>query len=451
MLGIFIGALSFNSMLRKWREPARFDQVRFQVLSSEIMQQTLSVVDLRDNMASSLYYLHIQPPAFDFLRAVIAKTYSFFQPAGSDLELVQSVDSSLYSVNAVIFGSIAALSFYWLWRMTSPGLALVATVLLLLHPGMIYYSTFLDGTFLSSAFFLLYFVVLWRCLAGHGSPSLLAVCTLLLFFTRSIFQWPFVLVTAVSLVVGGLPWPAVRRFLVVAVPIVVLFMVKQYLLFGLTVSTSFAGLSLSHTVDLFPQYEANPRLLNPQYDSLNLPPALKRRKKVNGAVNLNHISFLQYNRELLASATAKLWTEDAFVQLNRYWQSMCCYFLPSSRYSAHTIVDVLPWRGWYDFIFSAERLVMLLLFALFLWFAASRGQDRCRGVAMALPMLFVFAISILFDRGENMRFKWFVEPVLFIFLVTRFHALWACCRPPVLPGKRVPSLELSGDIPLSIC
>ena len=32
-----------------------------------------------------------------------------------------------------------------------------------------------------------------------------------------------------------------------------------------------------------------------------------------------------------------------------------------------------------------------------------------------LPVLYVAVASILFEKGENMRFRYFIEPVLFVF------------------------------------
>jgi hypothetical protein len=33
----------------------------------------------------------------------------------------------------------------------------------------------------------------------------------------------------------------------------------------------------------------------------------------------------------------------------------------------------------------------------------------------------IFAISVLFESGENMRFKFFIEPVLFIFIASQIY------------------------------
>ena len=64
---------------------------------------------------------------------------------------------------------------------------------------------------------------------------------LLLFFTRSVFQWPFLLVAAASLLLLGMSW---RRLavLVAAVGLVMgAYVAKQHALFGITFTSSFAA------------------------------------------------------------------------------------------------------------------------------------------------------------------------------------------------------------------
>jgi hypothetical protein len=42
-------------------------------------------------------------------------------------------------------------------------------------------------------------------------------------------------------------------------------------------------------------------------------------------------------------------------------------------------------------------------------------EDWRRAAALVLPILYVAAITILLEKGENMRFRYFLEPVLFVF------------------------------------
>ena len=92
--------------------------------------------------------------------------------------------------------------------------------------------------------------------------------------------------------------------------------------------------------------------------------------------------------------------------------------MPGSRHSAHVLVDALPWRGVFDRLMSGVVLAGLLLGASSIWLAASRRDIRSvrAGVGLALPVLYFAAVSIAFERNENMRYKFFVEPVLIVLI-----------------------------------
>ena len=66
--------------------------VYLQAWPSEVMMQTLSIEDLRDEPFKSLWYLHIQPPMLDGIRAIFANLSN----ALDLLSLQYDVDRSLY-------------------------------------------------------------------------------------------------------------------------------------------------------------------------------------------------------------------------------------------------------------------------------------------------------------------------------------------------------------------
>ena len=114
--------------------------------------------------------------------------------------------------------------------------------------------------------------------------------------------------------------------------------------------------------------------------------------------------------------------------------NLSLWLRPSTRHSAHVLVDRLPWRGAGDALMSGWRLALLLLLAAGRWAWAERGRPAGlrRGLGLALPALYFAAVSIVFESGENMRYKFFVEPLLFVFLWSRAVALaraWRGARP----------------------
>jgi hypothetical protein len=107
--------------------------------------------------------------------------------------------------------------------------------------------------------------------------------------------------------------------------------------------------------------------------------------------------------------------------LRNYIENAGIYFRPSSSYSSgHVIVEHLPWRSAYDRAFSAPVLPVLLMAAFAAWaWRAFRARTIAASAGMLLPGLFVMVVSILADKGENMRFKFFVEPVVIVLLVSQ--------------------------------
>ncbi len=43
---------------------------------------------------------------------------------------------------------------------------------------------------------------------------------------------------------------------------------------------------------------------------------------------------------------------------------------------------------------------------------------------MLLPAAALLALSVGFEMGENMRYKFFLEPMLYVFLLSQLRAVW---------------------------
>jgi hypothetical protein len=55
------------------------------------------------------------------------------------------------------------------------------------------------------------------------------------------------------------------------------------------------------------------------------------------------------------------------------------------------------------------------------WLKNHHQEQRRKAIGVCLPIMAIFAISVLFESGENMRFKFFIEPVLFIFIASQIY------------------------------
>ena len=191
-LAVFLIALAWIFAIEARFENQAAEHLYFHPWTSEYMMQTVSVGDLRLEPFKSLWYNHIQPPVFDAIRAGLAA----FHPNANGEALMRRVDSGLYGLWMLVYAATAVLVFSWIRRVRGGASAAIACVVFLLAPGPIFYATFLDTTLLSSTLILWFFWTLWRFGRGEATPAALVLVSLLLFFTRSVFQWPFLVVLA---------------------------------------------------------------------------------------------------------------------------------------------------------------------------------------------------------------------------------------------------------------
>lgn len=424
VLAAFVVAVIWLLALeQRFRGSAR-DHLYFHAWTSEYMMQTVSLGDLRIEPFKSLWYNHIQPPVFDGIRAVIAAFY----PRTDGETLMRRVDAGLYGIWVALYGAMAAIVFAWIRRAVSARAAVVAVAVFLLLPGPVFYATFLDGTFLSSLLILWFFFLLWRLGRGESvSGRLLAIC-LLLFLTRSVFQWPFLVVLAASFLLMGVPRAKALKVLIPLGLFMAAFLAKQYILFGLTTTSSFGpdsfckGLSeYCHGTTAVPLPKTTDR-----FNAF----VLRRAEKLNGEYNYNQEAFLKRSFSQMEEYKTLLRRLTLRQAIHLLGINLDFYLRPTTRHSAHVIVDRIPWRAPFDWILSGWRLIVLLLGACGLWLRGCLGADaneRRRallyGLGLALPAFYVAAVTIVFESGENMRYRFFLEPTMAVFVALSLSTL----------------------------
>jgi len=161
---------------------------------------------------------------------------------------------------------------------------------------------------------------------------------------------------------------------------------------------------------------------NTEEQERSLPSVLVRRHKLTGAPNFNHVSYLRLNQDIMNYCKERFRITPLKQLLISYLHNGWIYFKPSSQYiTRHVIVDRIPWRDFYDRIFSFPVLPSLILFAGLTSLARAKRRDFITGFALALPGLYIFLASVLGEKGENMRLKFFLEPVLFIFIASQIY------------------------------
>jgi hypothetical protein len=416
----FLFLITLESLSRS-RAP---DGLRFQAWTSERLMQTLSLRHLRDEPLRSLWYLHIQPPMLDTFRAVLAQLHRSQDGAA----LVDAVDRWTYVAWAFVFAATAALVFAWIHALAGRKLALGATALWVLHPGALAFASLLDSTAASAAAFLWFCFELWRLSRGQGSVARLAVATLVLFFLRSVFQWPFLLLVVLCLVLLRLPRRQVHGYGAVTGLVVGLYIAKQLVLFGTPLTSTFDGLNFCRAVGLGEPDISTLQVPREVFPASLPPPSralvLREEEKIGGFYNYNHLDYLRYSVGLKYACRQAIRERPLSSTLASFAENLALYGQPSSRYQPNVLVDPLPWRGAFDFVFSAPIFWLLLLAT-----GASAAQrlrsleEARRAAALVLPILYVAAVSILFEKGENMRFRYFLEPVLFVFFCVELRGL----------------------------
>src|SRR4051812_10178344 len=377
------------------------DGVYFQGPTSETLMQSVSLRELRAAPLQSLWYLHVQPPVTNLIRAVLV---AFHGGARWDEEM-RGVDRGLNHVWALAAATLAMMIDAWLRRLRVSG-ALAALFVLgwLSLPASFAYATLLDGTLLSSLFTTWVFYEIWRLGSSEGgSVGRLSIAVLLVYFTRSLFQWPFVLVMLASLLLLRVPRRQLVIFGAVVGLTVGLYSLKQAYLFGTVSTSTLQGTNLTRSIAA----DCGPIEPQPVVDGARLTaPVLTEPRKLDGSQNFNHVDRLGIERRLMACYRRKLAQSTWAALAARYRENFDMFVEPSSRYSANVIADRLPWRRPADWIFSGWRLTCLAIagFSLSIW--QSRRRLRA-GLAVLLPVSYVLAVCIVGERGENVRFKFF--------------------------------------------
>ena len=393
--------------------PSALGGMYFQRWNSERMQQALPLLDLRAAPLQSLWHLHMQPPLYDTVRALLVARH----PDAEGLELVRRVDADLYHVWALAYGALGGLVFHWLRAIgVRPAGAAVLAGLLLLHPATIGFATLLEGTLLSTLVTTWVMYELWRFQRQEGSPVRLAGAGLAAYLTRSLFQWPFFGLLLACLALLAVPRRKLVQFGSIVAVVVGLYSAKQLWLFGTTSTSTLVGTNLSRSIGA----DCEPTLPDPR--SLpSTPGVLHRASKLSGNLNYNHQSRLAAEQRNRQCYFAELARRPLSSLPEEYWKNLKIFLAPSSSYTPNVIVDRLPWRKLADTLSSNWVFVCSLVGAAALYLFRARRAGLRTALALSLPVAYVCGLSIFAERGENMRFRFFLEPTFFVFLVAEFR------------------------------
>lgn len=421
LLAGLIGVLAYGFLLilELTSRSVALSGLYFQKWSSEDLMQTVSLMDLEREPLISLWNLHIQPPLFDIIRAIFAQLW----PSPYLSELVMHVDILLYQLGMLLYALLGMLIFYWLVQFIRPIIAFGITLLFLLHPATLAFATLLDSTFLSTFLITLMFYSLWKIKNGfEQSTLLLSLVVIAAFLTRSVFQLPLILILLVSLIIFKVSKRKILLFILLVGGFSGIYIAKQYVQFNLLTTSSFAGYNLTHSVGISPSDYFFQDFVLGKETKQTLPDVLTRKTKITGGPNFNHLGYLKLNHLLSGQYQQYLTSVSVGTLLSEYWENAQIYFRPSSRYSENVIVDRLIWRAYYDMFFSAPVLPLIIIFIGLVELWRILKYKNFSSLGLLLPCLYIFAVCVFLEKGENMRLKYFLEPVFFVALV--FYLSW---------------------------
>lgn len=389
-----------------------YPRVYFQAWDSEMMMQTVSIMDLRNAPLESLWNIHIQPPMFDAIRA----GFAWLWQSKDGMQLLHAVDWSIYILWALLYGAMGFIVYWWVSEFARVIVAVIAGLLFYSHPASIYYATFLETTLLSAGLVLAYMYVLWRIGTKRSAhPLVVAVVFLALYFTRSLFQWPWILLFAMTLVILRYPRPKLITAVIVVAMVVGSYSVKQYVQFGTVATSTFTGLNLCKSIgwgEVWHCYSSS--ALEDKILEEEAPEVLARRVKINGAINYNHYTLVDVNSAMIDSFRTQVSSMSLEALTEAYRINAANYIRPSASLTSNSLVKKIPTTAALNAVYSgAHYAIAVFLAGLFILIRCPRSQLKTLA-SLSVTLAGVIVLSILFERGENMRYKYFVEPTVLI-------------------------------------
>lgn len=411
---------------------------------------------LKTRFLESIWYLHSQPPLFNFITGLL---YQAFSP-----------NSKIYQLLFLSLGFVFALTLYWLglrlglnrwwsalftiWFIVSPATVLYENLYFYAYPTafLLVFAALALSQFLETENF-------WWGFAF--SASLAALC-----LTWAIFHLIWMLAAIAVVAVFYRNW---RKLIIVSlIPVLIVtgWYAKNYFVFGTFGASSWMGMNLSHVTFLSPmtpQYLRDelaglgeltpypvPEAFRPieNYQGLIATPfprgvpVLDEALKSTKSPNFNHTFYIQLSNLMLKDALRFIRLQPD-LYLDSVKQGFEIYFHSSSDYlllkdkptpNLESIWDrvfygqlssyqdkfdnrwISNWRyiGWCLVIAYFVAIIYGMKTVI-----APNGADRNFVMVVAFITFTIIYFTLManfFDLGENNRFRFTIDPVVFLFV-----------------------------------
>jgi len=406
--------------------------------------QYLDVGSLKTNLLQSLWYQHSQPPVFNLLLGIILKVSGNY-----NLYVIKFLFLATSFCNATLLLSILSRI------LRDSKIPLIFSLLYLLSPATmlfeneLFYTTFISLLLLLAVNFMFMpgLKQSWRHLAGMFA-ALSLVC-----LTRSMYHLMWLLITTV-IIIYYYRKNSVRKVLLMAFLSIILaggLYVKNAIVFGNFSASSWVGMNFSRIV-------FHNKQLTGSNSIASLPPFMPvsyykkfllddNKKKYAGKndrnllmetkndryINMNNVGYLEISKIYLAAGLEEVSRHPASY-LKNACTAFIIFFTPASTY--FKVTENEKRIRYYDMIYSfnpaplftgrdAKKLSLAIaaipkfIFYVFIFFVMIREGFRSRSISLLnvfiiFTILFSAIVSSLLDYGENMRFRYEIEPLFLI-------------------------------------
>lgn len=452
--------------------------VRFDVTPLTWYWQFLDPVLLRERLAESIYYLHIQPPLFNLF-------------LGINLKLFPTAFSVAMHIEYMAMGLTTVIALYVL--LVQLGLPIIVSVsiaaLFSILPPTLLYENWLFYEYPTMTFLMVAAVALHRFLARDSVPAGVTFFAALAaaIYTRTVFQliWLIPIIGTLLLVK---PPRLVIRCCAVPVLLVVLLYGKNAMLFGAPLTSSWFGLHFTRPtvaqldrktreafvaagslhpislVDAFAYLDAYATHVPPA-EPTGIP-VLDQPTKAAGGQNFNAKSYIQIARAYLEEdfAVVRL-RPDIYLRSVR--EAIVSFMSPSTDYAFvdenRRKISEYDRFATYRFYLRTQYLlkvglgiVSAYLFALaygvvllarLAWERRNPGPARLTILFLVFTVLYASVLSCLTEVGENQRQRFFLDPLVFAVVAAGLRALWLWIA-GVVRSAPTDSIQQAGFAPL---
>jgi hypothetical protein len=429
-----------------------FDGVYFQEWHSDSLEQTVTIHSLRATGLISFWYLHIQPPIYDFIRYML----SFSSVGQLDVIDETGLDGRIYLFYCLIYGGFNQLVYLWLLTMRFRGhISGVITTLWATYPGNLAMATLLDSTYLSA------FLIAWTIFLQYlylREPSIRNLVLFLGIFvmslwTRTLFQLQFgilLLSTVIFCVLKFHREELVKASIVLLPLTLALFALplKQQHLYGTLSTTTFAGQHKIESIWYKPEIAEINAIIVPM---MYLDNARQFQNKYNSIdqVVLNYRYEEIFRKVVISKPTIVL---DGLRK--SLLQGLRRAYIPTQDYEPNRFIETLPWVKLSKLLSGGAVYVSIILLGLVgytvaIYFHLCSFHARFLMIVGFIGLTFVTIVigSNRYEWTEAQRLKFLIEAPVLLFSLQGIRLLYRTLRAdPTVAEQGAPHRLNVGDV-----